>query len=70
MQRRHYHHDEAHIEAHIDLCPDHSFHMKVGNVCLHLCRKDFLQLARAIVRAVEQLPPADGMDETEKDNLH
>lgn len=61
---------ESHVEAHIDLCPDHRFHMKVGNVCLHLCRKDFLQLARAIVRAVEQLPPADGMNETEKDNLH
>ena len=61
---------ESHIEAHIDLCPDHSFHMKVGNVCLHLCRKDFLQLARAVARAVMQLPPDDVIANAEKDNLH
>jgi hypothetical protein len=62
--------DEAHIDAHIDLCPDHSFHLKVGNVCLHLCRKDFLQLARAVAGAVTQLPPGDVVDETKKHNLH
>jgi len=70
MQQQHPHHGDSHIEAHIDLCPDHSFHLKVGNVCLHLCQEDFLQLAHAIARAAEQLPPADVMSETEKSNLH
>jgi len=60
---------ETQVEAHIDMCPDHSLHMKVGNICLDLCRKDFLQLVCTIVRAVEHLSPADGMDEIEKDNL-
>src|SRR5687768_4049178 len=63
-------HGESHIEAHVDLCPDHSFHMKIGNVCLHLCRKDFLQLARAVAQAVTQLPSGDVVAKAEKDNLH
>ncbi len=63
-------HGEAHIEAHVDLCPDHKLHMKVGNIGLHLCRKDFLQLAQAIVKAVEQLSLVAGIDETDKNNLH
>jgi hypothetical protein len=58
---------DSHIEAHIDLCPDHSFHMKVGNVCLHLCRKDFLKLARAVARAVT---PDDAIANAENKNLH
>ncbi len=46
----------AHTEVHIDLCPNDSLHITIGNICLHLCQEDFLQLARAVREAMKQIP--------------
>lgn len=39
----------VHAHTHIALCPNEQLHVRVGNVCLHLCRRDFCQLARAVM---------------------
>jgi hypothetical protein len=45
-----------HAEVHIDLCPNDSLHITIGNICLHLCQQDFLQLAQAVQEAMAQFP--------------
>jgi hypothetical protein len=55
MQWHHPTDRELHTEVHIDLCPNDVLHIKIGNICLHLCRPDFLQLAQAVRAAADQL---------------
>lgn len=45
-----------HTEVHIDLCPNDSLHITIGNICLHLCQEDFFQLARAVRDVMDQIP--------------
>lgn len=45
-----------HTEVHIDLCPNDSLHITIGNICLQLCQQDFLQLAQAVRKVMEQSP--------------
>lgn len=47
--------DIVHAEVHIHVCPNDVLHVKIGNICFHLCRKDFLQLARTIGAVAAQL---------------
>lgn len=56
MLRRYPMADVLHTEVHIDLCPNDSLHITIGNICLHLCQQDFLQLAQAVLEATEQIP--------------
>lgn len=66
MQRQHAADDELHVEVHIDLCPNDVLHVTIGNICLHLCRKDFLQLAQAVQAAADQMTRIRAT----KENIH
>jgi hypothetical protein len=66
MQRQHAADDELHVEVHIDLCPNDVLHVTIGNICLHLCRKDFLQLAQAVQAAADQMTRTRAT----KENIH
>lgn len=46
---------ETHARAHVSVCPNQQMHLRVGNVCLHLCRHDFRQLANAVIEAMAAL---------------
>jgi len=56
--------------VHIALCPDDVLHLTVGNVCLHLCRQDFLRLAQALSEAAAQMTAADATPKATKESLH
>ncbi|MEW6296593.1 MAG: hypothetical protein AB1671_02485 [Thermodesulfobacteriota bacterium] len=62
--------DTLHTEVHIDICPNDVLHVKIGNICLHLCRKDFLQLARAVAEAAAQVSDSPSPTRTAKGNVH
>jgi hypothetical protein len=66
MQWHHTADRELHAEVHIDLCPDDVLHVKIGNICLHLCRQDFLQLAQAVRAAADQLTAAGATNGAER----
>jgi hypothetical protein len=55
-----------HTEVHIDLCPNDSLHITIGNICLHLCQQDFLQLAQAVREATEQIPRCQSEQQNSK----
>ncbi len=42
----------VHAQAHISVCPNQEMHLRIGNVCLHLCKHDFRELAKAVMNAV------------------
>lgn len=69
-----YQHDDAadilHAEVHIDMCANDVLHIKIGNICLHLCRKDFLQLARVLAEAAAQLSASSLAVGTGKGHMH
>ena len=48
--------EQFHVEAHVDVCADHTLHIQIGNLCLHVCQRDFLQIAKAVNAAVARLP--------------
>lgn len=48
-----------HAHAHITLCPEQEMHVRIGNVCLHLCRRDFCHLARAVMDALATMSAAE-----------
>ncbi len=63
MQRQYNKDEEKHTEVHITLCPNNSIHIKIDNICLHLCRHDFLRLARTLREIERQIiarSPANG----------
>jgi hypothetical protein len=62
--------EELHVEVHIDFCPDHSLHIQINNVCLHLCQKDFLQLARAVKNTADQILTAQAATKVAKPQVH
>lgn len=62
--------EEVHVEVHIDLCPNDVLHIKIGNICLHLCRQDFLQLAQAVQHTAEQIAVSGTVRKLAKENLH
>lgn len=62
--------DLVHAEVHIDVCPNDVLHVKIGSICLHLCREDFLQLARALGAGAAQLSATAGSTGTGKGNVH
>jgi hypothetical protein len=47
--------ERLHANAHISICPNQQMHLRVGNVCLHLCRRDFCQLAKAVMETLTTL---------------
>ncbi len=49
----------GHVHAHVSICPDDQMHLRVGNVCLHLCRRDFCQLAREVMNTVAKMDAAE-----------
>jgi hypothetical protein len=68
---KHHTTDEAvHVEVHIDLCPNDVLHIKIGNICLHLCRQDFLQLAQAVQHTAEQITRSPAVSKLAKENTH
>lgn len=62
--------EELHVDVHIDLCPDHSLHIQINNVCLHLCQKDFLQLAQAVKNTADRLLTAQATTGATKPQVH
>lgn len=49
----------VHAAAHISLCPNEQMHLRIGNVCLHLCRRDFCHLARAVMDALANIEASE-----------
>jgi hypothetical protein len=70
MLKHHPTDEEVHVEVHIDLCPNDVLHIKIGNICLHLCRQDFLQLAQAVQHTAEQITRSRAVSKLAKDNMH
>ncbi len=55
--------ETLHTEVHVSLCPNDAVHLKIDNICLHLCRQDLVHLARALGEAAERLSaPGGGQD--------
>ncbi|MCS6926264.1 MAG: hypothetical protein NZ578_10245 [Candidatus Binatia bacterium] len=61
---------EVHVEVHIDLCPNDVLHIKIGNICLHLCRQDFLQLAQAVQHTAEHITRSRAVSKLPRDKVH
>jgi len=70
MKWRHATDEELHVDVHVDLCPDHSLHIQINNVCLHLCQKDFLQLAQAVKNTADQILTAQATTGVVKPQVH
>ncbi len=47
--------DGVHATVHIAICPNQQLHLRIGSACLHLCRKDFVQLAKAVMETMTTL---------------
>jgi len=69
MKWRHTTNEELHVNVHVDLCPDHSLHIQIDNICLHLCQKDFLQLAQSVKQAADQVVTAQATSGTAKPHV-
>ncbi len=61
---------EPHVDVHINLCPDHRYHLQIGNVCLHLCLQDFRRLAQAVREAAELNSPTGATTASAKEGGH
>ena len=70
MLKHHPADEEIHIDVHIDLCPSDVLHIKIGNICLHLCRQDFLQLAQAVQQTAKQITGSREVSKLAKENMH
>lgn len=62
--------EEVHVEVHIDLCPNDVLHIKIGNICVHLCRQDFLQLVQAVQHTAEQITRSRAVSKLAKEHMH
>lgn len=70
MLKHHPTDEDVHVDVYIDLCPNDVLHIKIGNLCLHLCRQDFLQLAQAVQQTAEQITMAREVNKLAKEHMH
>jgi hypothetical protein len=70
MLKHHTTDEEVHVDVHIDLCPNDVLHIKIGNLCLHLCQQDFLQLAHAVKQTADRIAVSGTVRKLAKENMH
>jgi hypothetical protein len=70
MLKHHTIDEDTHVEVHIDLCPNDVLHIKIDNICLHLCRQDFLQLAHAVTQTADQIGASREGRKPTKEHIH